>query len=158
MDTVRCLSVTMLACLLLLPPHAAAQGLTGAIAGTIKDPDGAVVPGATIRLSSPALLGGEQHTTSSDRGQWRFHVLPPGTYMLTVDLAPGFAVHREEGMALGGGETVELTVVLRLAGVAESITVQPGSEITSPGPAAWKLGSGRSTSVRFRHAGTACLA
>ena len=131
MDAARCLSITMLAFLLLVPPQAAAQGLTGAIAGTIKDPDGRVVPGAIVRLSSPALLGGERHTTSSDQGQWRFHVLPPGTYMLTVEFAPAFAVHREEGIALGGGETVELTIPLRLAGVTQSITVQPGSEITS---------------------------
>jgi hypothetical protein len=50
---------------------------------------------------------------------------------LTVDLSPAFAVHREAGITLGGGETVELTVTLRVAGVTELITVQPGSEITS---------------------------
>src|SRR4029453_10780622 len=88
MDAIRCLSLTFLASLLIVPATGSAQGLPGAIVGTVKDPDGAVVPGATVRLSSPALLGGGLQTISSDRGQWRFHVLPPGDYELTVDLSP----------------------------------------------------------------------
>jgi hypothetical protein len=120
-----------LALLLLLPAYTAAQGLTGVIVGVVKDPDGGVLPGATVRVSSLGLQGGERQTTSSDRGQWRFPVLPPGEYRLTVELPPAFAIHREESISLGGGETIELTVVLRLAGVAESITVLPGSEIVS---------------------------
>jgi hypothetical protein len=125
------LSATLLGVLVLLPVESAAQGLTGALIGTVKDPDGGVLPGAVVRVTSSALLGGERQTTSSDRGQWRFQVLPPGDYALTVEVAPAFALYREDGIRIGGGETVELTVVLRLAGVAQSITVHPSSEITA---------------------------
>jgi hypothetical protein len=130
MDVTRRLSAALLGLLVLLPVETAAQGLTGALVGTVKDPDGGVLPGAVVRVSSPALLGGERQTTSSDRGQWRFQVLPPGEYALTVEVTPAFAVYREDGIRVGGGETVELTVVLRLAGVSQSITVQASSEIT----------------------------
>ena len=131
MAVLRCCSIALLGVLVLLPVETAAQGLTGALVGTVKDPDGAVVPGAVVRVTSSALLGGERQTTTSDRGQWRLQVLPPGTYVLTVEVAPAFATYREESIRVGGGETVELTVVLRLAGVAESITVQPSSDITT---------------------------
>ena len=130
MAVIRRLSIAMLGFLVLFPVGTAAQGLTGALVGTVKDPDGGVVAGAVVRVTSPTLLGGERQTISSDRGQWRFQVLPPGTYVLIVD-APAFAAYREEAIRIGGGETVELTVALRLAGVAESITVEASSEIST---------------------------
>ena len=58
-------------------------------------------------------------------------MLPPGLYVLTVDVGPAFAVSRDAEVSVGAGETVELTVVLTLAGVSESITVQPSSEIST---------------------------
>ena len=130
MAVIRLVGIALSA-LVVLPPGTAAQGLTGALVGTVKDPAGAVIPGAVVRVTSPALLGGERRTTASDRGQWRLPVLPPGIYVLTVEVTPAFGVHRQEGIRIGAGETVERTVVLRLAGVAESITVQPGSEIST---------------------------
>ena len=90
MDAVRCLSVTTLAFLLLLPPYAAAQGLTGSLVGTVQDANGGVIPGALVRVISPALIGGARQTLSSDRGQWRIHILPPGAYVVTVESAPRF--------------------------------------------------------------------
>jgi hypothetical protein len=120
----RRLSLAVLAALAFLPVDANAQGLTGALIGTVKDADGGVIPGALVRVTSPALIGGARQTVSSDRGQWRLPLLPPGEYVLTVDLSPKFAVHRQDAIRLGGGETIELSVVLRVAGVVESVTVQ----------------------------------
>jgi Carboxypeptidase regulatory-like domain len=85
MTMIRLLWIALLGVLVVLPIETAAQGLTGALIGTVKGPDGAVIPGAVVRVTSPALLGGERRTTSGDRGQWRLQVLPPGTYVLTVD-------------------------------------------------------------------------
>ncbi len=131
MAVIRLLWIAWVGCLVVLPVETSAQGLTGALVGTVKDPGGGVVRGAVVRVTSPSLPGGERRTTSSDRGQWRLPVLPPGSYVLTVEVAPAFAIYREEGISIGGGETVELTVALRLAGVAESITVQSGSDIST---------------------------
>ena len=125
------LRIAWLVLLMLVPLETAAQGLSGVLFGTVKDPDGGVVPNAVVRVTSPALQGGERRTTSGDRGEWRFPVLPPGTYMLTVEVSPAFVPHRQPNIRVGGGERIEITVGLRLAGVAESITVEAGSEINT---------------------------
>src|SRR5437016_27406 len=118
---------------LLLPRTAGAQGLTGALVGTVKDEQGAVLPGALVRVTSPALIGGPTTTTTNERGQLRFPVLPPGPYMLEIELQ-GFATYREEDVRIGAGATLERTAVLKLAGVAESITVEgSGSRIEARG-------------------------
>jgi hypothetical protein len=100
-----------------------AQGLTGALIGTIKDAEGGALLGVSVRVSSPALIGGAVTMTTSDRGQLRFPSLPPGTYVLTADL-PGFAAYREDGLHIGAGSTLERNVILTLAGRAESVVVE----------------------------------
>jgi len=113
----------------LLSGFVAAQALTGALVGTVKDEQGAVLPGALVRVGSPALIGGPTTTTTNERGQLRFPSLPPGRYTLEIELQ-GFATYREEDVDIGAGATLERTAVLKLAGVAESITVQgSGSRI-----------------------------
>src|SRR5262249_61453854 len=94
-----------------------------------KDEQGAVVPGASVRVTSPALIGGPVSLTTDERGQQRFPLLPPGSYALDVELS-GLAPYHEEDMRIGANATLERTVVLKLAGVAESIVVQgTGSRI-----------------------------
>jgi hypothetical protein len=112
---------------------AAAQALTGALVGTVKDEQGAVLPGALVRVTSPALIGGPATTTTNEKGQLRFPVLAPGPYRLEIELQ-GFATYREEDVRIGAGATLERTAVLKLAGVAESITVEgSGSRIEARG-------------------------
>jgi carboxypeptidase family protein len=86
--------VALLGLLAFLPIDTRAQGLTGTLVGTVRDMDGGVLPGAVVRVTSPALMGGERQTVSSDRGQWRLPVLPPGQYALIVELAPRFTAHQ----------------------------------------------------------------
>jgi len=129
MVIVRRLSLALLIALASLPTAARGQGLTGTLVGTVTDTDGGVIPGAVIRVASPALIGGERQTTSSDKGQWRLQVLPPGQYVLTVERTPTFAAHHEEAIRIGAGETVERIVVLTLAGVAESVTVRGNADM-----------------------------
>jgi hypothetical protein len=113
----------------LLPPAADAQGLSGALVGTVKDEQGAVTPGALVRATSPALIGGPATTTTNEKGQWRFPVLLPGTYVLDIEL-PGFTPHHEPDVHIGAGATLERTVVLQVAGIAQSVVVQDsGSRI-----------------------------
>jgi hypothetical protein len=63
------------------------------------------------------------------RRQWRFPFLPPGKYVLTVEVLPRFKTHQQEAISIGAGETLDVTVVLKVAGVAESITVQANADI-----------------------------
>ena len=113
----------------LLPRPAVAQGLTGALIGTVEDDQGGVLPGAAVRVASPALIGGPATLITSEKGKLRFLALPPGAYVLDIELH-GFASYHEEGIRIGAGSTIERTAVLRLAGVEESIAVQgAGSRI-----------------------------
>src|SRR4051812_5609480 len=102
---------------LLAPAVVAAQGLTGALIGTVKDAHGGVLPSAQVRLSSPALLGGARSVTTDEKGQLRFPTLAPGAYALDVEL-PGFSTLHEQDIVIGAGWTIERNVVLNLTGLA----------------------------------------
>src|SRR5882672_5470425 len=115
--------VVLVAACVLAPRMAAAQGLTGTLLGTVRDEQGATVPGSQIRVTSPALIGGPRTIPASEAGQFRFPSLTPGSYRLDIDM-PGFASYHEEDVRIGAGATLERTVVLKVAGVAESIVVQ----------------------------------
>jgi hypothetical protein len=113
----------------LLPRMVVAQGLTGALVGTVQDEQGGALPNALVQVTSPALIGGPATVTTNEKGQLRFPVLPPGTYAIDIEL-PGFASYHEEGIRIGASTTLERTVVLKLAGVATSIVVEgSGSRI-----------------------------
>jgi TonB dependent receptor-like, beta-barrel/Carboxypeptidase regulatory-like domain len=120
--------------ILLVPGLAAAQGLTGALIGTVLDDQGGVLPGAVVRMQSPALIGGPATVLTNEKGQLRFPTLAPGTYVLDIELA-GFAALHEDNIRIGGGATVERTVVLKVAGLTESVVVEgAGSRIEARNP------------------------
>jgi hypothetical protein len=118
---------------ILLPRMVGAQGLTGAFVGTVKDEQSAVLVGAQVRVTSLALIGGPATVTTNERGQFRFPILPPGSYQLDIERS-GFASYREEDISIGAGATIERTAILKLAGVAESIVVEgSGSRVEARG-------------------------
>ena len=113
---------------------AAAQGLTGALFGTVRDDQGGVLAGAAVRLRSAALIGEWATQTTNERGQLRFPSLPPGIYQLDITM-PGFEPLHDAGILIGAGATIQRTVVLNLAGVAESLVVEgAGSRIEARNP------------------------
>ena len=71
-------------------PCLMAQSLaSGDITGTVSDPSGAVVPGTVVSLENDAT-GETRKTTTGANGAYRFSLLPPGNYTLTVS-APNFS-------------------------------------------------------------------
>ena len=74
------LSLVSACALLLSCPDTFAQGLTGAIEGTLQDNTGGVLPGVTVTLSSPGLVGGSQSRVTENDGKFRFTLLKPDTY------------------------------------------------------------------------------
>ena len=120
----------LLAAACVLQCHAAhAQGLTGALIGTVKDAQGGVLRGAVASVNSPALIGGPATVTTNEKGQLRFPALPPGPYVLDIAFQ-GFTTYHEEDIPIGVGATIERTAVLTLAGLAESVAVEgSGSRI-----------------------------
>ena len=138
----------------LLPAFAAAQGLTGALIGTVKDAQGGVLAGASVRLSSPSLIGGTITAITDAGGQMRFPAVPPGTYALEVAF-PGFTTHHEEKIRIALGATIDVTTILNLAGVAEQVDVSgSGSRLEARDPAS-RPASAPKTSRRSLHAGRA---
>jgi hypothetical protein len=119
---------------LLLRRLADAQELTGALIGEVRDDQAGTLPGVQITVSSPSAIGGPSTFTTSETGKWRFPSLSPGSYVLEVRKA-GFATYHEEDIRIGPGATIERTVLLQLAGVAESLVVQgAGSRIEARDP------------------------
>jgi protocatechuate 3,4-dioxygenase beta subunit len=63
-----------------LTPSLSAQSAgTGALTGTVRDPSGASIPGATVTLVSTGTNQTRTSTTGEDGG-YKFALLPPGTY------------------------------------------------------------------------------
>ena len=136
MSSIACLprSILLLAFAGLVPCVAAGQGLTGALIGTVRDEQGGVLAGARVTVQSSALIGGPATLTTTERGQLRFAALPPGLYTLVVEM-PGLATWREEHIDIGAAATIERNVVLRLAGVAESLVIEGnGSRLDARNP------------------------
>jgi len=98
-----------------------AQGTqTGTLSGTVTTADGAVLPGVSVTLGSPALQGTRQ-ATSDATGAYHFRGLPPGQYKLAYAL-PGFAnLEKQVTVALGG--TADVKATLAVAAVQETVEV-----------------------------------
>jgi outer membrane receptor protein involved in Fe transport len=99
------------------------QELTGTLIGTVRDQQGGVLPGASVRLTSPALMGGAVEQQTNDRGQLRFPALSPGLYALEIALQ-GFSTHREAGIVIGPGATIRRDLVLGVAGIEQLVIVE----------------------------------
>jgi hypothetical protein len=119
------------ACVLAIAAPAFAQGggasSTGTIQGRVTDAQGAVLPGVTVTATSPALLG-QQTAVTSETGNYRFPAVPPGTYVLSYELA-GFNTVRREGIQIALGFTANINVELALATLQETVTVTGESPI-----------------------------
>src|SRR5437899_6313763 len=97
------------------------QTVQGVITGTITDPTGAVVPGATVTITNVGTNISQTTTTGSD-GSYRFPLVPPGTYTLEVKAA-NFAEVRERGVVVQASQTVPLMIRLELAKTSHLLKV-----------------------------------
>ncbi len=77
-----------------------AQMATTSLRGVVKDPTGAVVPGATITLEQRCDTGQTLKTTSKSSGEYQLLQIPPAKYVITVT-APGLEVTSKTSGAAG---------------------------------------------------------
>jgi hypothetical protein len=119
--------IGLLALLLVSPLAAYAQEQAGSIQGTVKDATGAVLPGVTIEVRSPAVVGAST-TTSDAEGRYRFHALPAATYELSAALQ-GFTPVKMPGVVIQLGQVLKIDVTLSMASVSESVQVTAESPI-----------------------------
>jgi hypothetical protein len=117
--------LTLLA--LSLPSVAGAQVL-GTVAGNVKDASGAVLPGVTVEVSSPALIEKVRSAVTDGSGQYRIVNLPPGTYSVTFTL-PGFSTVKRDNLEVSVNFTSTVDAEMKVGSVEETITVTGESPI-----------------------------
>src|SRR5262245_11766071 len=76
------------------------------LAGTAKDPSGAVLPGVTVEAASPTLIEKTRSAVTDGTGQYRIESLQPGTYVVNFTLT-GFSTVKREGVELSGTGVVK---------------------------------------------------
>src|SRR5437016_12800703 len=96
--------IVALGCLLALPAAARAQS---AIAGTVRDTSGAVLPGVTVEASSDALIEKTRSVVTNGQGQFTIVDLRPGVYSLAFSL-PGFSGFKRDGVELPSNFTATI--------------------------------------------------
>src|SRR5438128_12644032 len=112
-------SLLLLVCTALAPAAAWAQA---ALAGSVRDASGAVLPGVAVEATSPALIEKVRTAVTDGTGQYRIEDLRPGTYAVTFTL-PGFSSVKREGIELAGSFTATVNADLQVGSIAETVTV-----------------------------------
>src|SRR5437870_4427372 len=113
---------------------AVAQEITGSIVGTVKDSNGAAVPGATVTVTDSGTKLVVRTVQTNDDGQYTARDLPVTTYDLSVE-AKGFKKHVESKVQVDVGKRRTLDVALEPGNIAEVVTVEAnavGVELTTP--------------------------
>lgn len=101
------------------------QAGTASVTGTVRDNNGAVVPGATVVLSNPST-GFERTTTTGNDGIYRFAAVPPATYQLAVS-ASGFKKLVNNGVVLAVDTNSRLDQTLETGDVTAVVNVNANS-------------------------------
>jgi Carboxypeptidase regulatory-like domain len=101
---------------------------TGTLAGVVRDAQAGVLPGVTVTVTSPALIGGAQTAVSGATGTYQFATLPPGEYVVSYELT-GFTPMKREGVVVQVARTTRLDVELTVGNLQETITVSGESPV-----------------------------
>ncbi len=109
------------------PAVVRAQADTGEILGRVTDDTGAILPGVTVTLQSPALLR-PLTTVTAESGGYRFPNVPIGTYRVRFEMS-GFRTLVQEGIRIEIGFNAEINPKLQVSSVAEEITVKADAPV-----------------------------
>lgn len=107
--------------LALLVPGLAFAQQQGQIQGKVLDPDGLALPGASVTVSSEGTGYSRTYTTSAN-GVFTVQNLQPAHYLITAEMSGFSKVVRE--VELSAGLEVTMDLKLRIAGMAEEVTVE----------------------------------
>jgi len=122
----RLITLVAFSFLLMLPSLASSalaqtQITAGVIQGTVLDEQGGAVPGANTEVQNVDTNFTRTLTTDSD-GRFVFLQLQPGRYLLTVS-KQGFATVIQQNLELTVGQTINLTISLKVSRLEEKITI-----------------------------------
>lgn len=119
------LGLFFLSVICLIPAYA--QYTTASLGGTVEDPAGAVVPGATVTAQNEDT-GLTRTVTSQQDGEFLFPALPVGNYKLTVKKA-GFSAYVQTGIHLTVNQVATQTVKLKVGAVTQEVTVSANTAL-----------------------------
>src|SRR5947209_8589508 len=119
----------VLLALFVFAASAFAQGSTGRLVGTVTDPGGAIVPGATVTVKD-AQTGRERTITASSEGTFSVPQLESGTYTVTIT-AQGFSTFTATDLKIDAGRDYTLNATLQVGNVKENVTVVAGADIVN---------------------------
>lgn len=106
----------------------------GKVAGTVVDPTGATIAGATVVLKNP-VTNYQKEVKTDTHGAFQFISVPHNQYHLTVQ-APGFQAAARD-VAVRTAVPVQVNIPLALAGATEEVTVQASAaDLVEPVPTA----------------------
>jgi hypothetical protein len=108
-------------CAMTIP--AAAQ-TTGTITGTVKDPQGGVVPGATVTLTSDSRGTQLAEVVSDSNGDFSFINVPPDRYTVQVSMS-GFKPTKQSGISVSPGDRNSVgTFTIEVGALTDQVTVR----------------------------------
>jgi outer membrane receptor protein involved in Fe transport len=124
----RLTSVLLAVVLILLPlVSAAAQATTGGIRGVVTDVNGAVVPDAPL-VARNVATGVEYKTTATNEGIYTIPRIPPGSYVVSVQVQ-GFKRGEYKDISVTTGRDTVIDVKLEPGVVSETVTVTAGGDV-----------------------------
>ena len=99
-----------------------AQDVSGSIAGTVRDSNGAVIPKATVKLTNTDRSIVVRTLTTSGSGAYNATSLPLGNYTVEVS-AGGFGTQTVNGIVLHANDTLTINGALKAGGGTDAVTV-----------------------------------
>jgi hypothetical protein len=106
---------------LLVSATVSAQFDTAAVVGTVRDPSGSVVPGATVTLTNTATSVSATRTTNNE-GLYEFVTVRPGIYIVTAEKS-GFSVALMDNVEITVGARQRVDIGLAIGQVSERVQV-----------------------------------
>ncbi|MCG3146409.1 MAG: hypothetical protein HONDAALG_04472 [Gammaproteobacteria bacterium] len=103
------------------------QGTTAPLSGSVLDPNGAVISGASVIVKNSAT-GAEYRVKTASNGTYTVPALGAGSYLVTVE-ASGFKKAVVQDVKMDAGVPATTNVVLEVGAASESVVVQGGGEV-----------------------------
>src|SRR5882672_6967007 len=120
-------SLSLITMVFLFSAPVMGQATTGRITGSVADPNGGLIGGATVTAKNDATGIEKQFTTGSD-GLFDIGDLQPGKYTVTVTPTSGFSTKVLTGVDVKVGVSTNLTVALEVGAPSATVTITGNTE------------------------------
>src|SRR5580765_2340390 len=123
------LGAAVVAIMLAMPRWASAQLTSGSLAGTVKDAQGGVIPGATVTLVSETRGTRSVPIVTNATGDFVFPNIPADTYTIEVEMS-SFKTLKQSGIQVNPGPQVSIgALTLEIGGATETVSVKGESPV-----------------------------